>query len=67
MKHVFLMIQGVETVLKSIGVQMDPDCTMSDSCDAIQKSFLRYYPSDSIGGCFFHLPQNIEKNLDPCT
>jgi MULE transposase domain len=34
------MIQGVKTVLQSIGVHMDPECTMSDNCDAIQKSLL---------------------------
>jgi MULE transposase domain len=52
-------IQGVETVLQSIGVHMDPECTMSTNCDAIQKSFLRYYPNGSIGGFFFHLLHNI--------
>jgi hypothetical protein len=55
------MIKGVETVLQSIGVHMDPECTMSDNCYAIQKSFIRYYPNGSIGGCFFHLLQNIKK------
>jgi hypothetical protein len=55
------MVKGVETVLKSIGVHMDPECTMSDNCDAIQKSFIRYYPEGSIGGCFFHLLPNIKK------
>jgi MULE transposase domain len=54
------MIKGVETVLKSILVHMDPACTMSDNCDAIQKSFIRYYPNGSIGGCFFHILQNIK-------
>jgi DNA-binding LacI/PurR family transcriptional regulator len=49
------MVQGVETVLQSIGVHMDPECTMSDNYDAIQKSFIRYYPNGSIGGCFFHI------------
>ena len=49
------MIQGVETVLQSIGVHMDPECTMSDNCDAIQKSFQRYYPYVGIVGCLFHL------------
>ena len=29
------MIQGVETVLQSIGVHMDPECTMSDNIEAI--------------------------------
>jgi hypothetical protein len=55
------MIKGVETVLQSIGVHMDPACTLSDNCDAIQKSFIRYYPNGSIGGCFFHLLLNIKK------
>jgi MULE transposase domain len=54
------MIQGVETVLQSIGVYMDPECTMSDDSNAIQKSFIRYYPNGSICGCFFHLQQNIK-------
>jgi hypothetical protein len=30
------MIQAVESVLQSIGVQMEPECTMSDNSDAIQ-------------------------------
>ena len=60
------MIQGVETVLQSIGVHMDPESTMSDHFNAIQKSFLRYYPNGSIGGCFFHLLQNIKKKLSLC-
>jgi hypothetical protein len=34
-KMYLAMIQGVETVLKSIGVHMDSECTMSDNCDAI--------------------------------
>jgi hypothetical protein len=55
------MMQGVESVLQSIGVQMEPECTMSDNSDAIQKSFLRYFPNSIIGGCFFHLLQNIKK------
>jgi MULE transposase domain len=54
-------IQGIETVLQSIDVQTDPECTISDNSDAIQKSFMRYYPNSSIGGCFFHLLQNIKK------
>jgi MULE transposase domain len=54
------MIKGVETILQSIGVHLDPECTMSDNCDAIQNSFLRYYPNGSIGGCFFHLLHNIK-------
>jgi hypothetical protein len=40
---------------------MDPECAISDNCDAIQKSFLRYYPNGSIGGCSFHILQNIKK------
>jgi hypothetical protein len=40
---------------------MDPECTMSDNCDAIQKSLLIYYPNGSTGGYFFHLLQNIKK------
>jgi hypothetical protein len=40
---------------------MDPECTMSNNCDAIQKSFIRYYPDGSIGCCFFHLLPNIKK------
>jgi MULE transposase domain len=59
------MIQGVETVLQSIGVHMDPEYTMFNNCDAIQKSFLRYYPNGSIGGFFFHLLQNIKKKHSP--
>jgi hypothetical protein len=55
------VIQAVKTVLQSIGVHMDPECTMSDNFDAIQKSFIRYYPNSSMGGCFFHLLQNIKK------
>jgi hypothetical protein len=31
------MIQDVESVLQSIGVQMDTECTMSDNSDDIQK------------------------------
>jgi hypothetical protein len=56
------IIQGVETVLQSIGVHMDPECSISDNFDAIQKSFIRNYPNGSIGGCFYHLLQNIKKN-----
>ena len=33
------MIQGVGTVLQSIGVEMDPECTMSDNSDAIQNNY----------------------------
>jgi hypothetical protein len=54
-------IQGIETVLQSIGVRTDPECAMSDNSDAIQKSFMRYCPNTSIGGCFFHVLQNIKK------
>jgi hypothetical protein len=39
------MIQCVETVLQSIGVHMDPECTMSDNCDSIQNLVRRYYPT----------------------
>jgi MULE transposase domain len=35
------MMQGVESVLQSVGVQVEPECTMSDNSDAIQKSFIR--------------------------
>jgi hypothetical protein len=31
------MIQGVKTVLQSIGVHMNAEFTKSDNCDAIQK------------------------------
>jgi hypothetical protein len=59
------MIQGVETVLQSIDVHMYPECTMFDNCDAIQKSFIRYYRNGSIGGCIFHILQNIKKKRSP--
>jgi hypothetical protein len=60
-KSIRLRYKVWKIVLQSIGVHMDPECTMSDNCDAIQKSYLRYYPNGSIGGCFFHLLQNIKK------
>eukprot|EP00171_Calliarthron_tuberculosum_P000609 IDg609t1 len=43
-----------KTAMSRLNVDLNPDCTMSDNCPAIQKEFRSVFPDALIGNCFFH-------------
>ena len=56
------ILAWIQRACMEVEADFTPECTMSDSCDAILNSFKNFFPQATIGNCLFCRTSRVRTN-----